>query len=259
VKDRKAVLSRQFSVRSWRPTVAGRQLSTDTCELSTGFTLVEMLVALALVSTIATMVYGSYAAVSRSLDLYDSRTACYERTSLVLRLMSRQIRCAYVPPLPARPAPSSPQNSVSPALPAAFRADSRDAGGTILSFVTTAGLATGPDAPMGLARLMYRYDPSVGTLSICWEPYRYAAGDSQEPGPWRPILSGVTRVDLQCYDGHQWQATWNGESEKLPQAVKIGVTILDEKDRAHEFETTAPIASRIASPKQRTSTEAGKP
>jgi hypothetical protein len=66
-------------------------------------------------------------------------------------------------------------------------------------------------------------------------------------------------VDLQCYDGRQWQAAWNGENQRLPQAVKIALTVLDEKDRAHEFETTAPIASRIASLKQRISTGAGKP
>ncbi len=257
MKDKNVVGSR-FSVVGCRST-AVRWPITDHRLPTTGFTLVEMLVALALVSTIATMVYGSYAAVSRSLDLYGSRTACYERTSLVLRLMSRQIRCASVPALPARPAPSSPQNSASPALPAAFRADGRDAGGTILSFLTTTGLATGQDSPVSVTRVMYRYDPWAGTLSICCEPYRYAANDWQESGPWRPILRGVTRVDLQCYDGRQWQVVWNGENEKLPQAVKIGVTILDEKDRVHEFETTAPIASRIASPKQRISTGAGNP
>jgi type II secretory pathway component PulJ len=219
-----------------------------------------MLVALALVSTIATMVYGSYAAVSRSLDLYGSRAACYERTCLVLRLMARQIRCAYVPPLPAKPAPLSPQGSTSPAPPAAFQADSRDAGGTILSFLTTAGLATGPAAPMGAARVMYRYDSFEGTLAVCCEPYRYAADNAQESsGPWRPILSGVTRVDLLCYDGRQWQGAWKGENEKLPQAVKIRVALFDEKGRVHEFETAAPIASGIASSKQRTSAGANKP
>ncbi len=257
MKGKKVVRSR-LSVVGCRPTVV-RLPATGYRLPATGFTLVEMLVALALVSTIATMVYGSYAAVSRSLDLYGSRTACYERTCLVLRLMARQIRCAYVPPSPAGATPSAPQNGTLPALPAAFRADSRDAGGTILSFITTAGLATGPDTPMGVARIMFRYDPSNGTLSICCEPYRYAADEARESGPWRPILRGVTRVDLQCYDGRQWQVAWNGENEKLPQAVKIRVTILDEKDRVHEFETTAPIASRIALPRQRISTGAGKP
>lgn len=257
MKD-KTVISSRLSVVSFRPTVV--RLPPTAYRLpATGFTLVEMLVALALVSTIATMVYGSYAAVSRSLDLYGSRAACYERTCLVLRLMTRQIRCAYVSPFPAGPTPSPPQNSALPAPPAVFRADSRDVGGTILSFITTAGLSTGPDTPMGVARVMYRYDSSNGTLSVCCGPYSHGAGDAQEPGPWRPILSGVTRVDLQCYDGRQWQVAWTGENQRLPLAVKIALTVLDEKDRAHEFETTAPIGSRIASPKQRVSTGATKP
>jgi prepilin-type N-terminal cleavage/methylation domain-containing protein len=247
VKDRKAVGSWQFSVPSWQPAVAHRRQST-------GFTLVELLVALALVGTIATMVYGSYAAASRSLDLYGSRAACYERTSLVLRLMMRQIRCAYLPPFPAAPTPSSPQSSTAPALPAVFRADSRDAAGTILSFITTAGPATGTDTPAGAARVMYRYDPFNGTLSVCCEPHSYTSDDAQEAGPWRSILSGVTRVDLQCYDGRQWQAAWTGESRRLPRAVKIGVTVLDEKGRPHEFEAAAPIGSRMALPQRTIST-----
>ncbi len=53
--------------------------------------------ALALVGTIVTMVYGSYAAASRSVDLYSSRLACSDRTCLVLRLLARQLRCLYLP------------------------------------------------------------------------------------------------------------------------------------------------------------------
>jgi type II secretion system protein J len=257
VKDKRVIRSR-YSIAGRRSTAVCLP-TTDYRLPATGFTLVEILVALALVSTIATMVYGSYAAVSRSLDLYGSRTACCERTCLVLRLVARQIRCAYVPPSPAVPTPSSPQNRAAPALRAAFRADSRDVDGIILNFITTAGLATGPDTPTGIARAMYRYDSFHGTLSICCEPYGYAAADTQESGPWRPILSGVTRVELQCYDGRQWQAAWTDESRRLPQAVKIGVTVLDEKDRPHEFEIAASIASRMAAPPQTISTGAAKP
>ncbi|MDI9433013.1 MAG: type II secretion system protein, partial [Planctomycetes bacterium] len=60
-----------------------------------GFTLIEMLVALAMIATIVSMVYGSYAATSRSMEMYDSRLTCAQRTQLVLRLMERQLRCAY--------------------------------------------------------------------------------------------------------------------------------------------------------------------
>jgi type II secretion system protein J len=224
-----------------------------------GFTLVEMLVALALAGTIATMVYGSYAAVSRSLDLYGSRRACYERTCLVLRLMARQIRCVYLPPSSTAPAPSSPQSNTSPALPAAFRADSRDAGGTILSFITTTGLAAGSDTLTGAARAMYRYEPFNGTLSVCCEPYSGVPDNMREAGQWRAILNGVTRVDVQCCDGRQWQAAWTGAGGRLPQAVKIALTVLDEKGRPHEFETAVPIGSRMASPQQTVGTGATQP
>lgn len=217
-----------------------------------------MLVALALVSTIATMVYGSYTAVSRSLDLYGRRAACSERTCLVLRLMARQVRCAYLPSSPAGATPA-PQGSSLSVLPPIFRADAHDAGGTILSFITTVGLAAGLDAPGGMTRVMYRYDPAAGTLALCWEPYRFAADDAQEPGPWRTILSGVTGVDLQCYDGRQWQVAWDGESQKLPRAVRISVTVVDERGHPHEFETTAPIGSRMTLPKQTVSMGVTKP
>jgi len=215
-----------------------------------------MLVALALVSTIATMVYGSYAAVSRSLDLYGRRAACSERTCLALRLMARQIRCAYVPSSPAGATASSPQTGPRPAV---FRMDARDASGAILSFITTAGLAAGPDTPRGMTRVMYRHDPANGILAICCEPYTYSAEDARESGPWRPILSGVTRVNLQCYDGQQWQAAWEGENQRVPRAVRIAVTVIDERDRPHEFETIAPIGSRLASPKSRVTMGVAKP
>ncbi len=247
MKGKGTVVSWQFSVHGWRPALERRRPST-------GFTLVEMLVALALVSTIATMVYGSYAAVSRSLDLYGRRAACSERACLVLRLMARQVRCAYMPPSPAGATRSSPQNSPLPVLlPTVFRADARDASGAILSFITTAGLATGPNAPRGMARVMYRHDPVTGTLAICCEPYAYAADDTREPGPWRPMLSGVARVDLQCYDGRQWQVAWDGENPGLPQAVRITLTVVDERNRPREFATTALIGSRTTSPKQKVS------
>ena len=51
------------------------------------FTLVEVLVALALISTIVMMVYGSFTAATRSMDLYGRRLACADRASLVLRLL----------------------------------------------------------------------------------------------------------------------------------------------------------------------------
>lgn len=219
----------------------------------------EMLVALVLTSTIITIVYGSYAAASRSLDLYGSRLACRERTRLVLRLMARQIRCAYVPLSPTGSTPSSPRNTTPSPRPAAFRADARGASGEILSIITTGGLGTRLNEPTPLSHVMYRYDPAGGTLSIYCEPCVYDVDGRQEPGRWRPILSGVRRVDLQFHDGQRWQSQWDSsDSGRLPQAVKIVLTVVDEKDRPHEFGTVVPIGCRNAPQKQQVSTGVGR-
>jgi type II secretion system protein J len=247
---RETVVSSQFSVLSGQ-LAAQYQLSTANCQLPTGFTLIEILVALAIMSTIVTMVYGSYAATSRTLDLYNSRMACSERACLVLRLMARQLRCAYAP---------SPENSMPPTQPDVFRADPHEANGQILSFITTGGLDAGPDRSTALSHVLYRYDPSSGTLSIRSEPYVYQVDALQDPGGWRPILSGVTAVDLQCYDDRQWRPQWDGsEHRRLPKAVKIAIAVVDERGRDHEFGTTVPIACQSAPQNQTSVTGTGKP
>jgi general secretion pathway protein J len=258
---RKTVGSSRFTVRSGQTTVDHDQPSTANGELSTGFTLIEILVALAIVSAIMTMVYGSYAATTRSLDLYNSRMACSERASLMLRLMSRQLRCAYLPsPQAARPQPPQtqpiafgdpPTGNTPNVPPVAFRADSHEASGVILCFPTTGGPRRGPDRPAGLSRVAYRYDPQGGTLSIHCEPCTQRAVDLPDPGQWRPMLTGVTNVDLQFHDGRRWRPEWNsGERNTLPRAVKIALTIVDKSGRVRAFATTAPIGLRNAPQEQ---------
>jgi len=218
-----------------------------------------MLVALALVSTIVTMVYGSFTATSRSLDLYGSRLACYERTSMVLRLMARQLRCAYLPSFGTDPTATSRQNGATLAPAATLPIDALAVTSETLSFITTAGLGPGAGRSTALSRVMYQYHPSAGTLSVYCEPCVYGVNDSQDPQRWRPVLSGVRSLEVSFCDGQQWQSGWIGGGNKtLPQAVKIALTVLDEKNRPHTFETMVPIGCRSTPPKQRAARPAGK-
>jgi prepilin-type N-terminal cleavage/methylation domain-containing protein len=229
------------------------------------FTLIEMLIAMAIIGMIVSMVYGSYAATSRSLDICNKRMTCSGRAHLVLRLMARQIRGACTPsfqvyePVPSRfagpgtrPIGPLPQSGTSGTLAGIFQGDSGEARGEILCFATTGGLSSGPDRPAGLSRISYQYEAQSGVLSLSCEPFVYASDGRQSPPIWRPILSGVTGVDLEFHDGRQWRQRWDWrETGALPQAVKIALTIMDESGREHHYETAVLIAGRSNMQRQR--------
>lgn len=226
---------------------------------NTGFTLIEMLIALAMMAMIASMVYGSYTATAQSITAYDSRLTCSERASLVLRLMARQIRSAYAPSADPNQAVSraadreavsrtnpgqTPGVSFEP-LRAVFRGNSQGSRGEILSFTTTAGLASGSGGPQGLSQVRYGYDSITNTLWIDCGPRQTLSGRTDLTQRGRPILEHVAGVDLAFHDGQRWLTEWSGpKSRNLPRAVRIGLNLRDDRGRSYHFETTVRVFSQ---------------
>lgn len=212
-----------------------------------GFTLLEMLVALTMIVTIVSMVYGSYAATSQARDIYDSRLTCSGRAQLILRLMSRQIRCAYAPtnePNETKSDERSKKRRVEE-NDEIFYGDAKDATGQFLRFVTTAGLGHTLTTQRGLARIAYKYDRIAGTLSIDYGPFEKRPVTPERVASWQPILDGVMGIEIAFHDGKKWQSQWRDlRTEGLPRAVKIGLTVVDQSDREHQFSTAVSILCR---------------
>lgn len=224
------------------------------------FTVIEILVALTIIMAIVSMVYGSYAATTRSIDACNTQLACSERAHLVLRLMARQIRCAYVPPSEpnivgsASPGPNAAkaQTAVEALThdararmrrsPVVFRGNSRDPRGDILSFITTSGLGVGPNAPRGLSHISYQYDQTASVLSISSEDCVDPLHDQRTQGHVQPVLRHVTSIELGFHDGLRWRDEWRlNEAKKLPRAVKVVLVVTDKSGRQHRYATAIPI------------------
>ena len=60
-----------------------------------GFTLVELLVAVALIATVLAIAYGSYFVISGSARACSSRIALSEQGRRTLEQLARHIRCSY--------------------------------------------------------------------------------------------------------------------------------------------------------------------
>lgn len=230
-----------------------------------GFTLIEMLVALAMIATIVSMVYGSYAATSRSIEIYDHRLTCAQRTQLILRLMERQLRCAYHRPteFEATPSPEASDSRIRtvqespktdetrlPKSRPAFVGGTRSTPGVVLDFITTAGPAGGQNGPQGLARIRYRHDPVRGTLAIGCQPPLDTLPQDDSIGPWQTVLQQIVMIDIEFFDGLRWQPQWRSQADRtLPRAVRLSLTVADEKGRHHQYGTTIAMACQMAEPK----------
>ena len=227
---------------------------------SRGFTLIEIIIALAMMATIMSMVYGSYAATSQSVETYSSRLDCSERASLVLRFMARQIRCAYIPPtdpntakssgqidLTQTPARSTPRHGTEVGQPSpSFCGNVQAPHGGVLDFVTTAGLGTGLRGPRGLSRIRYRHDRITRTLWIDCRPSLEQLRNADLAQTGQPILDHVTALDVEFYDGREWLKKWSGAKNRaVPRAVRISLSLVDEKERSYHFGTTVRIQSQI--------------
>jgi len=213
--------------------------------LRTGFTLVEILVAMTIIVTIVSMVYGSYFATARSTDVYKVRMTLSGQTRKVLRQMAQQIRCSYLGKTQERSdsagAISRGEREITEKPIIYFNCEPEAPDGEILHLVTTNGLFCQDGQADGLFNVAYKFDKDSGTLSLSQRRYVGTPEKLIEKRNWRPLLANVECVELDFFDGKQWLPEWNFIKQKrtLPYAVKIGITCKDENYRQCHYGTIA--------------------
>ena len=213
-----------------------------------GFTLVEILVAVALIATILSMVYGSYFAFSRSARVGQTRITMCHQGQITLDQMARQIRCAYVGTMAddadlKKNDMQQTQRAKQDIVPY-FNGNLNASNGEILHFVTTNGLVEKDGPSKGLFEITYRFDKRRGELSLRQERF-LATAKKPETGNWMPIAKNVEHLKLEFYNGKQWQRRWDFMDEKkLPCAVRLEIDCKDEDNRRYNCGTVAHIPCR---------------
>jgi len=212
----------------------------------TGFTLIEMLVAVAMIVTIVSMVYGSYSATSRSAEAYKARMTLADRARSVLQQMARQIRCCY------GGAPADSTDPTKAALPKTaailqgsvnyFKGGPSAPNGEILHLVTTSALLGEPPGG-GLFDAAYRFDRSTHTLFVSCTRFVQAPKGLVEERDWSPLIENVEHIELGFFDGRQWLGEWDfTRTKNLPAAVRIDIACRDENRRQCSYGTVAYIS-----------------
>jgi|GEM_PF-407277 len=234
-----------------------RKITLRNKSAETGFTLLEILIAVAIIAVIVSMVYGSYFATARSTEAYDATMDVSEQARQALAQIARQISCAYSPQsvhrgqklqqpssMPGQPATASKlilQNEILPERLANYFTGGVDGpAGQILQFVTSDGPSAEPQVSNGLFEVVYRLDKSKGQLSLSQERFIERLQSPADRRDWQPVLTGVERLELTFYDGQQWLSKWDFKDKcRPPLAVKIDITCEDKNGRRSRWATTA--------------------
>ncbi|MDH4239463.1 MAG: prepilin-type N-terminal cleavage/methylation domain-containing protein, partial [Phycisphaerae bacterium] len=212
-----------------------------------GFTLIEILVAVAIIVTIVSMVYGSYFATSKSAQACRKRIALSQQGRELLGRMARQIRCSYAGSFkkstPPAPKGSLKNEETQENIINYFAGNSGQMGGEILYLVTTNGNLD-KQAP-GLFEVTYKFDKNTGTLLLSQERFVDGPKSFIEHRNWQTLAENIESIELAFSDGRQWLNTWDFKEKKvLPYAVKINITCQDENYRQYSYGTTEYICCR---------------
>jgi prepilin-type N-terminal cleavage/methylation domain-containing protein len=210
-----------------------------------GFTLIEVLVAFAIIVAIMAMIYGSFRAISKSTRACETGLSGFQQVCKILDQMAAQIRCAYAAtaqvPVGAITATLGSKEKLSEDIVSYFEGDPDNLSGDILHFVTTHRMFAGEQTD-GLFDVTYKFDKNTGALSVSQRQFVGTLDNPARASGWRVLAENVESVDLAFFDGQKWLPDWVFKGKRrLPRAVKISITCEDENSRQYYCEAVADV------------------
>jgi general secretion pathway protein J len=208
-----------------------------------GFTLIEVMLALAILAFITTIMWGAFSQTANDKRTLEAAQDRLHTVRVALMRMSRELEMAYI---------SGSENTALP-NPRTFLTSSSHRDVDELSFSSfahqrlRAGLAEGDTSVIS-----YYGEPDPDDRRITnlmrRETRRLQAEDPKNiPAEAYVLCPNVVRVKFDFYDHKlkEWQSEWNtinaSGTQYLPTHVRITLTVLDERGREVTYSTDARI------------------
>jgi general secretion pathway protein J len=205
-----------------------------------GFTLVEVMIAAAILALIVSMLYVAFAWSVKTMEIGMEGGEAYRKARVILYRMAQEISCAML---------SSDQED--PDAQYAFIGEDKVEDGMpqdTLSFISTALPLKGPSRGVKGVGYYLAPDPASDKLSLLMkEDTTPALGDRAEERAGGMLLAeGIEGLDFTYSDSQgrewkRWDTTTPVFARKLPQLVKISIFFKDDKGEPLSLTTTAHI------------------
>ena len=222
----------------------------DRIDPQRGFTLLEVLIALAILATIMVILFGTYAASVERAERARDLAEVYHEARILLDLMGNDIRASYLPDAEVQAQQSLPQpksrryNFVGEDLQEAkLPADK------LTLFALLPPLH--PDTPEAeVCRVVYSLEPKAPPAQGKILVRRVSCSlDAEVTEPEHVFLltESVAGLDFKYYDdqGHEqleWDARDGQHAKSLPGRVKVALLLADRRGALHPFELLTELA-----------------
>ena len=210
-----------------------------------GFTLIEVMVSVAILAMMSTLVWSSFKQTSLTKKNVESQALRYRTVRLALDRMAKELTMAFL---------SQNEDTSQPERRTRFVGKQQ---GTVhnLAFSYFGHQRLYEDAPEGdTAMVMYFSEPDRekrGTTNLMRRESRRLGYLKPEElsGETDVMCDDVVQLKLTYYDSRdkQWREEWNttsadGQPDRLPSKVKIVLTVHDERGQEVPFTTQVHIA-----------------
>lgn len=203
-----------------------------------GFTLLEVILAMAILAFITASVWASLYSIASSKASVEKRDDFQQMIRIVLDRLTQDLSLAFAIPQSARKTGFSTRNDR-------------------LSFTTLSHREMDPylkECETTMVSYLMENDTERPGLYILKRKENRRLTEDFSEDDTRPIelLKGITRLEFEYYDGEKFAKNWDFESMdalqkgKIPKAVKIDLVVKDERGDEHHFYTMInPVFSRI--------------
>ncbi|MBA7479734.1 hypothetical protein ES707_15170 [subsurface metagenome] len=183
---------------------------------SSGFTLIELVVAIAILGIIVTVIYSSFTSVVALITRSDNTDESFQLARVVFDRIGRDFLCFYR------------HDSTTVFLHAV---DDFTSGydNDRIDFLTASYIPGPSDPPAGdVIEVGYFLDPDESGILI----RRVDITPDKKPeqgGYLIPIADNVAGFDVEYFDGEEWYSEWGEERKKLlPKALRITLSIKED-------------------------------
>lgn len=206
-----------------------------------GFTLLEVLLSVALLSILIGAVYSSFFTIQRALERFDGVTLKYHEVRTALDIMRRETEGSFIRSFTA---PDTRINKTS------FLIKDRDIFGKAASSLQLTAFTSRRSGSRAI--LYFTGEGSGGGLTLFKaesDPIRYISETSrtgiEDKGHTFEVIEGITGFTVEAFFRDAWVRTWDTEETgELPEAVRMTVEFNDSGGKVQLTEIARPRDGR---------------